>query len=646
MNTIKKSFIECFSHRRIQYTPYYLISLLICNMLCIVIFTIFLLYNIGFERQKNRLVELAETQALMIHVITQQELLLHKNISPAMTKKVSENIILNVANAHYQYSGFEQTGEFTLGKHEGENIQFLIKHRHANSKKLKSIPWKSNYAEPMRRALQGKKGIDILYDYRGAVVLAAYQPIEDLGWGIVAKIDLSEVRAPYIEAAEYALGVTIFLALIGSIIFWYFLKPLVQDIEESRRFNRMLINNSSTGLALCSLAGKVVDANNSFLDIVALHKEDLEELNYFDLIADEYKAFETSQLRFLKQNDSVGPYESLYIDRNGQSIPVRISGKLLYILKVPYVWLSIDDIKDVKEREAKLLLSDAVFHNTSEVIFITDADKRIVKVNEAFTTVTGYTEEEVLGENPKILKSGKHDELFYEEMFRLINTTGNWHGEIWNKRKNGEVYPSLQSISAIYDNSGKLIRYVSILSDITLQKEYEHQLLIHSHHDSLTGLPNRLFFNQILQQTLARSQRPHKVFALFFIDLNQFKEVNDTHGHETGDILLTSVATHLQENIRSEDFAARLGGDEFVIIFESVNMRDEAITVAQNLIDKIKQSLVINENEITPSISIGIAFYPEHGSDPSTLLKSADKAMYYAKHHTEEHYYIYSDTCL
>ncbi|MDD5160111.1 MAG: diguanylate cyclase [Sulfuricurvum sp.] len=646
MNTIKKSFIECFSHRRIQYTPYYLISLLICNMLCIVIFTIFLLYNIGFERQKNRLVELAETQALMIRVIAQQELILHKDISPKMTKKVAENIILNIANAHYQYGGFEQTGEFALGKHEGEDIQFLIKHRHANTNKLKSTPWKSNLAEPMRRALQGKKGVGIMYDYRGAVVLAAYQPIEDLGWGIVAKIDLSEVRAPYIEAVEYALGVTIFLALIGSIFFWYFLKPLVQDIEESRRFNRMLINNSSTGLALCSLAGKIVDANNSFLDIVALHKEDLEGLNYFDLIADEYKAFETSQLRFLKQNDSVGPYESLYIDRNGQSIPVRISGKLLYILKVPYVWLSIDDIKDVKEREAKLLLSDAVFHNTSEVIFITDADKRIVKVNEAFTTVTGYTEEEVLGENPKILKSGKHDELFYEEMFRLINTTGNWHGEIWNKRKNGEVYPSLQSISAIYDNSGKLIRYVSILSDITLQKEYEHQLLIHSHHDSLTGLPNRLFFNQILQQTLARSQRPHKVFALFFIDLNQFKEVNDTHGHETGDILLTSVATHLQENIRSEDFAARLGGDEFVIIFESVNMRDEAITVAQNLIDKIKQSLVINENEITPSISIGIAFYPEHGSDPSTLLKSADKAMYYAKHHTEEHYYIYSDTCL
>lgn len=640
MSSIKDSFIECFSHRRIQHTPYYLISLLIFNMLFIVMITIFLLYNIGFKREKNRLIELVETQAVMIHIVTQQELLLHKNISSDMTKQIAENIILKVTDAHYQYGGFEKTGEFALGKHEDGKIQFLIKQRHFINKALTSVPWTSNLAEPMRRALKGQKGVSVAQDYRGITVLAAYEPIKDLGWGIVAKIDLSEIRAPYIKAAEYALGLTILLALMGSIIFWYFLKPLVQDIEDSRHFNRMLIDNSTTGLVLCTLAGKIIEANNSFLEIVALHKEDMENLNYFDLLADEYKEFETNQLRFLKQNDSVGPYESLYIDRNGQSVPVKISGKLLYILKVPYVWLSIDNIKEFKAREAKLLLSDTVFHNTTEVIFVTDANRKIIKVNKAFTEVTGYTPEEVLGQNPKILKSGKHDSHFYEEMFKLINTTGKWHGEIWNKRKNGEIYPSLQSISAVYDNSGKLIRYVSILSDITLQKDYEQQLLNHSHHDSLTGLPNRLFFNQILQQALSRSQRSHKVFALFFMDLNQFKEINDTYGHNVGDELLKAVATHLQENIRAEDFAARLGGDEFVILFESTHMKDEAIAVAKNLITKIKQPLLINDIKIVPSISIGIAFYPEHGIDGSTLLKNADQAMYFAKHHTQEHYWI------
>ncbi|HZF69344.1 diguanylate cyclase domain-containing protein [Sulfuricurvum sp.] len=644
MNRIKTSFIECFSHRRIQHTPYYLISLLIFNMLFIVIFTIYLLYNIGFEREKNRLVELAETQSSLIDIVTQQELLLHKNISLIMSKQIAEDIILKVTNAHYQYGGFEKTGEFALGKHEDGKIQFLIKQRHYNNKSLLSVPWKSDLAEPMRLALNGKKGVVIAHDYRGVIVLAAYEPIKRLGWGIVAKMDLAEIRAPYIQAAQYALGLTIFLAVIGSIFFWYFLKPLVQDIEDSRRFNRMLINNSSTGLVLCTLSGNVIDANNSFLEIVALHKEDLENLNYFDLVADEYKEFEINQLRFLKQNDSVGPYESLYIDRNGRSVPVKISGKLLYILKIPYVWLSVDDIKEFKAREAKLLLSDTVFHNTTEVIFITDANKNIVKVNEAFTEVTGYTPEEVLGRNPKILKSGKHDSHFYEEMFKLINTTGKWHGEIWNKRKNGEIYPSLQSISAVYDKSGKLIRYVSILSDITLQKEYEEQLIKHSHHDTLTGLPNRLFFNQILQQTLSRAQRSHKVFALFFMDLNQFKEVNDTYGHDIGDELLKIVAMHLKENIRAEDFAARLGGDEFVIIFESIHQRDEAIAVAKNLIAKVKQPLLINDTEILPSISIGIAFYPEHGNETSKMLKNADKAMYYAKHHTQEYYWICTES--
>jgi hypothetical protein len=163
------------------------------------------LYNIGFERQKSRLVELVETQAVMIRVIAQQGALLYKD-SPIRTHQIAENTILKVANAHYQYGGFEKTGEFTLGKREGDTIQFLIKQRHFKNKKLNAVPWKSNLAEPMRRALQGNKGVDIIQDYRGAVVLAAYQPVQELGWGLVAKIDLSEVRAPYIKAAEDALG--------------------------------------------------------------------------------------------------------------------------------------------------------------------------------------------------------------------------------------------------------------------------------------------------------------------------------------------------------------------------------------------------------------------------------------------------------
>ena len=642
MKTLKSSFNEYFTNKRIQQTPYYLIALLTFNMIVVVTLTIILLYTLGFNRQKDHLIELVETQAVMINIVAQQELLLHNNISPEMKKKLAEEIVQKVTHAHYRYASFGKTGEFTLGKREDDKIQFLIKQRHFNINKPTSIPWKSHLGEPMRRALNGIKGADVTFDYRGRVVLAAYEPIKELEWGLVAKIDLSEVRAPYIEAAQYALGLTLLLAFAGSLLFWYFLHPLVQDIEDSRHFNSMLITNSTAGLALCSLKGNLIDVNSSFLNLVGFTADEIKRINYFSLISDSFLAREKKHLNLLIKNGNIDPYETLYVSKNGQHTCVKVSGNIVSIKGKSYIWLSVDSIQDYKEREAELLLSDAVFHNTSEVIFITDASANIIKVNEAFTNVTGFEFEDVVGKNPKIFKSGKHDNQYYDDMFHFIHTTGRWRGEIWNKRKDGTLYPSLQSISAIHDDAGRLIRYVAILTDITIQKAYEEQLLIDSHHDSLTGLPNRLFLNQILNQTLARAQRSQKIFALFFIDLNLFKEVNDTYGHETGDTLLKTVALRLQENIRSDDFAARFGGDEFTIIFESINDKNDAINVAKNLIDKVAQSIYINEIKFTPSISIGIAFYPEHGTDAATLLKCADQAMYFAKHHTEEYYSLFN----
>jgi len=520
MNAFKSSFSEYVTNKRIQQTPYYLIALLTFNMIVVVMITIILLYNLGFERQKNRLIELVETQAVMIHVVAKQELLLYKNLTPEMKKDIAENIIQKVSNAHYRYGGFEKTGEFTLGKHNGSQIEYLIKQRHFDIKKPKSVPWKSHLGEPMRRALQGKKGTVVSYDYRGAIVLAAYEPIKDLEWGIVAKIDLSEIRAPYIEAAEYALGLTLLLALAGSIVFWYFLHPLVRDIEDSRHFNHMLITNSSAGLALCSLEGKIIDANKSFLRIIGFTRKQIENFNYFNLVADHVIESEKSHFDSFKYNNHLEPYESVYVAKTGEHVPVKISGKMISVKSSPYIWLSVDNI--------------------------------------------------------------------------------------------------------------------------TLQKAYEQQLHIDSHHDILTGLANRLYLNEMLNQTLARSQRTQSIFTLFFIDLNHFKEINDTYGHECGDILLKAIATRLKENIRMDDFVARLGGDEFIIIFESIKTKEEAITVAKTLLNKTKEPVIVDECNIIPSISIGIALYPEHGDDASTLLKCADKAMYHAKHETSEHYTIYS----
>jgi diguanylate cyclase (GGDEF)-like protein/PAS domain S-box-containing protein len=643
VNLFKTFFMKYSSHCKIQHTPYYLIALLVFNMLLVAIVSIGLLYQIGFKQQKDRLVELVETQGNMIEIVANQELKYQeKSFSGKSKNQIAEEVIRKVTKANYHYAGFGKTGEFTLGRHEEDKIQYIIKQRHYDIEKPIPILWDSKLGEPMRRALKGQAGIDVLLDYRGTTVLAAYKPIKNLGWGLVAKIDLDEVREPYIAAGSYALIATLILAIGGSIIFWFFVNSLVKNIEGSRQFNRLLISKSPVGLALCTLDGYFVDVNVAFSKIIGRDMEEILSLNYFDCIAGDYIENEMKQFELLKAKESISPYESHYIHKSGERIPVKISGEIIKMKKAVYVWLSVDNIKEYKRREAKLLLSNAVFDNTTEVIFITDKNHKIIKVNKAFTAVTGYKPEEVFGRNPEILRSGKHNKNFYNEIFKTVHSKGKWRGEIWNKKKDATLFPSLQSISAIHDENGELIRYVSILTDISTQKAYEQQLLDHSHHDFLTGLPNRFYFEQTLDQALLRAKHTHKKFTLFFIDLNRFKEINDTLGHDAGDILLKTMAERLRDSLRSDDFVARLGGDEFVIILESINERDSAIKVAENILTKTKQTVRINENEIIPYLSIGIAFYPDHGTDALSLLKSADESMYYAKHHVKEHYYIHA----
>lgn len=643
MKSLKSCLIETFASNKIEYTPYYLIALLTINMLIVAIVVIGLLYNIGFERQKSRLLDLVDTQSVMINVVVKQACC-DSNIqaSDSVKRSIAAKFIRQINTIYPAYGRIGRTGEFTLGQRHDGAIGYILKQRYFDEKNQMDIPWKSTHGEPMRRALNGQRGVDILLDYRGVPVLAAYKPISNFGWGLVAKIDIDEIRAPYIKAAGYAFVFTMFLAVMGSIIFWFFVNPLVNEIENSRQFNRLLISKSSTGLVLCTLNGEIVDANPAFLKIVGRTLDELLTLNYLDLIADKYTAQEKKRLARLVQTGSLSTCESCYINSDGELIPIKLSGEVVTMKNTRFLWLSIEDIGDFKKREAELLLSSVVFENSKEAIFITNSKKLIIKANKAFADVTGFSIEEALGKSPSFLKSGRHDSSFYEKMFLEIDTTGAWHGEIWNKRKDGTIYPSLQSISAVYDENNRLIRYVSILTDISMQKAYEQQLYNDAHNDTLTGLPNRLYFEQRFDQTLLRAQYTQQKFALFFIDLNRFKEVNDTMGHDTGDLLLKRVASTLKDGVRSEDLVARLGGDEFVVMIATISSGDEAVQIARHLIEKAQQVIQINEHTLHPSLSIGIAIYPDHGTERSVLLKCADKAMYYAKHNTQEHYHLFS----
>ena len=285
-----------------------------------------------------------------------------------------------------------------------------------------------------------------------------------------------------------------------------------------------------------------------------------------------------------------------------------------------------------RERTAlRLQQAAAVFGNTSEAIIITDARQRIVAVNPAFTAITGYSAGEVLGKNPSLQHSGMQDQAFYRRMWADLNETGQWQGEIWNRRKSGEVYAAWENISAVRGHDGSVAQYVAVLADITPVKRAQQQLEHIAYHDVLTGLPNRLLFAAGLGQALERAKRHGHRVALLFIDLDRFKGVNDTLGHAAGDELLQEVARRLQRTVRAQDLLARLSGDEFVVLFEEIAGRGEAVHLAQKIGTAVSQPMVLAQRRVSVSASVGIALYPDDAATADALLCLADAAMYRAK---------------
>jgi len=289
------------------------------------------------------------------------------------------------------------------------------------------------------------------------------------------------------------------------------------------------------------------------------------------------------------------------------------------------------DITRQKRTEASLQLYAKVFANTAEGIAITDAEKRYLQVNDAFCRITGYSEKELLGQTPEMLQSGRHDEEFYAALRHSLTTTGQWQGEILDRAKDGRIIPLLLSINAVYDADGNLTNYITIVTDITSLKETQTRLDFLAHHDPLTELPNRLLFTARLEHAIERAARDHDIFGLLFIDLDRFKTINDSLGHQFGDRLLIEVARRLRGLVRKADTIARLGGDEFVVLLERLNIPGEATTLAHKIVTAMRQPFHLHNSELHVGCSIGITLYPEDGTDAVTLLKNADTAMYRVK---------------
>lgn len=290
-----------------------------------------------------------------------------------------------------------------------------------------------------------------------------------------------------------------------------------------------------------------------------------------------------------------------------------------------------EDITERKLNDKKLRVASTVFESTSEGMMVTNAEKVIQTVNSAFCDVTGYQQEDVIGLTPTLLASGRHDDAFYQTMYTSLSLRGHWEGEIWNRRKNGEVYPLWVSISVIYDAQERVEGYVSLFRDITQRKENEDRIFYQANFDPLTALPNRNLFNDRLKSAMEASKRYKNKFALLFIDLDRFKNVNDTLGHTIGDLLLESVAYRLKSDIRDVDTCARLGGDEFAIILPDIKEPAVAEVIANKLVQSMATPFLVRGHDVFISSSIGITIFPDDGADSEILIRNADVAMYRAK---------------
>lgn len=457
----------------------------------------------------------------------------------------------------------------------------------------------------------------------------------DEGWIIYPegrRVLLEIIRTPFFASTGEMLG------LIGTGRDITVRKKVEEELRQSQEMLRLVINSIPQYIFWKNKDSIYLGCNQNFAmrvglsspeDIVGKTDEDLNQCHplftpFFQTINRYMKAdgkTEYQSVESLQLEDGT----RLWLEMNKISLKDDF-GQVIGVLGC------FEDITDLKHVNEKLKQATKVLESSAEAIVITDAKTQIIAINKAFTQITGYTEREVLGKMTSLLKSGKQNQEFYEEMWDSISLTGRWEGEIWNRRKNGEIYPAWLHISVIKEEIANFItNYLAIFSDITSRKQTEQQLAYLAHYDDLTGLPNRSLFYERVALAISHVPQPHGLIAIMFLDLDRFKYINDTWGHVVGDLLLKQVAHRLTECLNKTDTVARLGGDDFTILLEEINHIHEIEHTAKKILDALQISFDLKGHETFMSVSIGISLYPNDGTDIDTLLKNADAAMYRAK---------------
>lgn len=385
---------------------------------------------------------------------------------------------------------------------------------------------------------------------------------------------------------------------------------------------------------------RILDTNDAYCRMVGYTRDELLCMHIPDLEAIESPAETAAHIKRVVETGH-DFFETKHRHKDGHLVEIEANVSYSEI-RGGVFFVFVRDISERKRLEEELKLAATVFDASSASIVITDADNRIVSVNPAFTTITGYEPHEVIGRNPSILSSGKQPKEFYREMWRSLGRNKHWHGELWNRRKDGQIFAEQLTINVIVNKDGSVHRHVAIFSDITEKKQAEDLMWRQANYDTVTNLPNRRLFLDRLDQEIKKCRRSTQSLAVFFIDLDHFKEVNDAHGHNIGDQLLIEAARRLNSCVRTTDTVARLGGDEFTVILTGLAETTQVETVAKKIIEVLKQSFHIDGIKLHISGSVGIALFPGDATEASDLITKADIAMYASKRQGRNRYCLYS----
>jgi diguanylate cyclase (GGDEF)-like protein/PAS domain S-box-containing protein len=381
-------------------------------------------------------------------------------------------------------------------------------------------------------------------------------------------------------------------------------------------------------------AGRWTFLNPSWTEILGYGVAESLGTPFLDYVHPDDRERNTALLRALmERTQDYCRHEARYVARDGAVRWMEVCARLALDEQDRAVGTAgtLTDITQRRSTEERLRLAASVFDGTFEGIVITDPDARIIEVNAAFETVTGYRREQVIGRTPALLSSGRQDRAFYQRMWQSLLTVGKWSGEVWNRRADGELVVEMLRISAVCSERGELTHYVGIFSDVTGLKRQQEHLERLAHYDTLTGLPNRVLALERLEQLMADAARQDQQVAVCYLDLDGFKEINDRFGHAQGDALLMAVAGRISHAVREGDTVGRLGGDEFVLLLGQVHGMACVQPVLERVLESLAQPYSLAGQVPQVSASMGVALYPDHGATPDHLLRAADQAMYRAK---------------